>query len=99
MPLDLWTSLGMTFGGGICINIIRYFEITTMPKSDRPPLDKIYVAQFIMLPLVSCFLVYAYILDGTQLTAFSALSLGVSGPLVFKQLSSTIPKTGADRTN
>lgn len=97
MPLDLCTSLIMTYGGGICINIIRYFDLGKMPPDERPPIDKIYAAQFVILPLISCFLVYAYILDGTQLTAFSALTLGVSGPLVFKQISASVPKIGSDK--
>lgn len=97
MPLDLWTSLVMTYGGGLCINTLRYFELSKIPQEERPPIDKVYAAQFMILPLISCFLVYAYILDGTQLTAFSALTLGVSGPLVFKQISASVPKIGLDK--
>jgi len=59
-------------------------------------MDKIYYSQFIVLPLISCFIAYICIVDGTQLSATSAVTIGAAGPAILKQLASTVPKLGGE---
>lgn len=82
------------FFGGLAINIIRLFERNNSPPDRRPPIDKWYIAQFIILPIVGSGVALMYLWDQTPLTALLAVQVGASAPLIIKQFAAAVPTTG-----
>lgn len=90
MSADSYSFLIITYLSGLAINLVRYFELHNRLRPDRPPIDNIYWAQFFIMPLVSVLIAYVWISD-CELNAFSAITIGVTGPLILKQIASAIP--------
>ncbi|MDQ1283003.1 MAG: hypothetical protein QG666_793 [Euryarchaeota archaeon] len=54
--------------------------------------DKFYWAWFFLIfPMISIFLVVCYLLEGTQITPFLALHIGVTAPLTISALAGITP--------
>lgn len=79
------------FFGGLAINIIRLFERENTPPGSKNPINKVYIAQFIILPIIGSCLALMYLWDQTPLTALLAVQVGASAPLIIKQFAAAIP--------
>ena len=87
--------------GGFAINLLRLAELAQMPQSERPRTfsDPFYVLQFVVLPFLGGGLAYTYQESGTILSPILALNIGVSAPLILKNLASAIPPLGSRKVN
>ncbi len=87
--------------GGFAANVIRFFDLVQTPRAERPKTfsDPLYVAQFVVLPLLGGVLAFAYQSSGTVLTPILAINIGASAPLILKTLASAAPAIGQRRVN
>ncbi len=87
--------------GGFAINILRLAELAQTPHPERPRTfsDPFYVLQFVVLPFLGGGLAYTYQASGTILSPILALNIGVSAPLILKNLASAIPPLGPRKVN
>jgi hypothetical protein len=87
--------------GGFAINFLRLAELAQTPQSERPRTfsDPLYVLQFVVLPLLGGGLAYTYQSSGTILSPILAFNIGVSAPLILKNLASAIPPLGTRKVN
>ena len=76
--------------GGLAINLLRLFEISKLPKSERPKTfsDWLYSLQFFVMPLIGGVLALAYSMSGIRLTPILAINIGASAPLILKTFAS-----------
>jgi|WetSurMetagenome_2_1015567.scaffolds.fasta_scaffold113242_1 hypothetical protein len=78
--------------GAIFANLIRYMVARSRPEETRPDFDKFYWAWFFLIfPLISVFLILCYLLEGTEITPFLALHIGVTAPLTISALAGITP--------
>jgi hypothetical protein len=84
---DLQTIAIAAFGG-LLLNIVPLWEDTKKAKSDRAPKDVLYWMFYIIWPLVGAGLAYIYLLDGSKLRPFLALSVGLGAPTTLRSLIS-----------
>jgi hypothetical protein len=62
------------------------------PEETRPDFDKFYWEWFFLIfPLISVFLILCYLLEGTEITPFLALHIGVTAPLTISALAGITP--------
>ena len=82
--------------GGFAINLLRLAELAQTPRTERPRTfsDPFYLLQFVVLPFLGGFLAYTYQASGTILSPILALNIGVTAPLILKNLASAIPPIG-----
>jgi len=87
--------------GGLAVNVLRLAELAHMPPAERPRTftDPFYVLQFVALPFVGGGLAYTYQASGTILSPILALNVGVSAPLILKNLASALPPLGSRKVN
>ena len=87
--------------GGFAVNVLRLADLAQIPVSERPKpfSDPFYILQFIALPLLGGGLAYTYQASGTILSPILALNIGVSAPLIFKNLASAVPALRPQRVN
>jgi hypothetical protein len=88
-----WTSFIYATLGGFAINLLRWLDHAQTPKLQRPTTfgDPMYVAQFIILPLLGGFVAYLYSASGTQLTPLLAVNVGISAPLILRSMAAAVP--------
>jgi peptidoglycan/LPS O-acetylase OafA/YrhL len=84
---DVQTVVIAAFGG-LLLNVVPLWEDTKKPKSDRAPKDLLYWMFYIIWPLVGGALAYLYIIDGSKLRPFLALSVGLGAPTTLRSLMS-----------
>lgn len=79
--------------GGLIANCVRLMELQKTPIAERPITfrDPLYTFQFFVMPAIGSFLVYLYTNSGSALTPFVSFHIGVSAPLIIKQMITTIP--------
>jgi hypothetical protein len=85
------------FAGGLCINLIRLFELTRSDERAATRLivrDPIYWVQFFLTPLVGGLLAIAYGVE-TKLPPLLAFHIGVSTPMLIKTVLTTPLSTAA----
>ena len=82
--------------GGILINFVRLGERASIPVSHRPE-DVLYWLQFFITPAIGSFFVYVYATSGVEISPLVAVNVGASGPLLLKQLASSVPPIGKER--
>ncbi len=84
--------LSIAFVGAIFANLIRYMVARSRPEETRPDFDRFYWAWFFLIfPLISIFLIICYLLEGTEITPFLALHIGVTAPLTISALAGITP--------
>lgn len=88
-----WMTFLYATAGGLAINMVRWLEHAQIPRLQRPPTfsDPMYVAQFVILPIVGGFLAYIYSVSGTALSPLLAVNVGVSAPLILKTMGAAAP--------
>ena len=85
-------SILFASGGALAIKLLDLVELANVPKDRRPELKTFfYWLPFVILPLLGGFVAYAYIESGTTLTPILAINIGVSAPLIFRTMASSIP--------
>jgi hypothetical protein len=77
--------------GGLAINAVRLLERNNLPQDRRSPINKLYIAQFIILPIIGGVFALMYLWDQTPLTALLAVQVGASAPLIIKQFAAAVP--------
>lgn len=91
-------SIGLilfALGGGLAVNFLRLFDIISDPKSEKnvllSDLKPGYWLQFIIVPIIGAFLVYAYYCSKIiTLNPVIAIHLGASAPAILKGGASVI---------
>lgn len=74
--------------GAVFANFIRYASSKTLPDERRPDIDGFYwKAFFVVFPLMGVFLILCYLLEGTPITPFLALHIGITAPLTIGALA------------
>ncbi len=78
--------------GGLVYNILQLLEQVNIPKALRPDFkDWLYWIPFLIWPLLAALLAYTYITSGLSLSPITALNVGLSAPLIFRQMVSSNP--------
>jgi hypothetical protein len=78
--------------GGLAYNILPLLELQLKPKESRPDFkDIIYWLPYLIWPFMSGLLAYAYESPQTPLNKMLALHIGLSAPLIFRQLVQVLP--------
>jgi hypothetical protein len=74
-------------------------ELRNIPKEERPDFkDWLYWVPYIVWPVLAGLLVFAYEQSGTPLSPILGLNVGVSAPLIFRQMVKSNP-FGKNRIN
>jgi hypothetical protein len=92
MMSDPLNCMFFAFIGGVFGSTIKLLEMRGKPIKEQATLNWVYWTLFFIFPIFGVFLVYAYTYDGAQLSAMSAINIGVSAPLIFKSIYGAIPK-------
>ena len=78
--------------GGIIFDFFQLLELQNKPKEDRPDFkDWLYWLPYLVWPILSGLLVYAYDTPNLKLNKLISLQLGVSAPLIFRQMLQSNP--------
>jgi hypothetical protein len=78
--------------GGFVYNLLPLLELQSKPKETRPDFcDIIYWLPFLFWPFLSALLAYAYESPQTPLSKMLALHIGLSAPLIFRQMIQVLP--------
>lgn len=87
--------------GGVIANLIRLFDLLDVPIEERPIRfrDPLYLAQFILMPMVGSFLVYIYCQSGSNLNSLASFHIGLSAPLMVKQMMIAVPTSTQSNVN
>ena len=60
----------------------------TLPDEKKPDFDNLYwIAFFAVFPIMGAFLIICYLLEGTLITPFLALHIGITAPIVIGVLA------------
>jgi RsiW-degrading membrane proteinase PrsW (M82 family) len=74
-------------GGGLAYNVLQLLELQSKPKESRPDFkDFIYWLPYFIWPILSGLLAYVYESPQTPLNKLLALHIGLSSPLIFRQM-------------
>ena len=80
--------ISIAFIGAFFANLIRLAADRRLPIETRLYKDWIDIACYLfMFPIIGAFLVLVYILEGTPLTSFLVLHIGVTAPLTISALA------------
>lgn len=85
--------------GGLLINVLNLWEDTKKIKADRVPKDLPYFMFWVIWPIVGGVLSYVYLREGSELTPFLALSIGVGAPTTIKSMMATATQLAGPPTN
>ena len=80
--------IAIAFIGSIFANFIRYIAAKALPEERTPDFDNCYwIAFFLVFPTMGVFLIICYLLEGTPITPFLALHIGITAPLTIGALA------------
>jgi len=78
--------------GGVIFDFFQLLELRNKPKEERPDVrDWLYWLPYIVWPILSGLLVYVYDSPDLRLNKLISLQLGVSAPLIFRQMLKSNP--------
>jgi hypothetical protein len=79
-------------GGGFVYNILQLLELQNKSRESRPDFkDVIYWLPYLAWPILGGFLAYVYQTPENPLSKLLALHIGVSCPLIFRQMVQILP--------
>lgn len=79
---------GIAFSGAFFANLIRFAADRRLPVETRLYRDRADILCFLLLyPIIGIFLVLVYLLEGTPLTPYLVLHIGVTAPLTISALA------------
>ena len=85
-------AICLSAAGSLCVQLLNLTDLSKAPQSKRPDFtDYAYYLPYIIFPIVSAVIGYAYFDDKHPVNKMLALQLGASSPLIFKSLISSIP--------
>jgi hypothetical protein len=80
--------------GGFLYNLLPWLEESKKPPMERPDVKGFYkLARFLFMPFLGGFLAYIYQTPEAPLTKMTAFHIGLSSPLILKQMLLTLPTT------
>src|SRR5689334_22396234 len=83
---------GFAVFGGFALNALRLFDLHTRTQAERDSLlNRIYWAQFFILPFIGGGVAIAYDISGSHLNAILAINVGASAPAILKSFASAAP--------
>lgn len=86
------TLIILAGSGGFIYNILQLMELIKVPKENRPDFkDWIYWIPYLVWPLLGGLLAYAYLESGLTFSPLIALNVGLSAPLIFRQMINSNP--------
>ena len=86
--LENVTLISIAFIGAFFANVIRLVADRRLPIETRLYRDWIDLTCYLfMFPIIGGFLVLVYLLEGTPLTSFLVLHIGVTAPLTISALA------------
>lgn len=92
--------LSIAFFGAFFANLIRLSADRRLPIETRLYKDWIDIGCYLFLfPIIGGFLVLVYILEGTPLTSFLVLHIGVTAPLTISALAGFNSSLRGERIN
>lgn len=78
--------------GGFAYNVIPLLELQWKPKESRPDFKSvIYWLPYIIWPVLGGILAYAYESPQSPLNKLLALHIGLSTPIILRQMIQTLP--------
>jgi len=87
-----WEAIILSMLGGSIGQLLNLAEIYKIEKSKRPDFkDFTYWLPYIIYPIISGVIAYAYFDDKPDVNKMLAIQIGASAPLIFKSLATAIP--------
>jgi hypothetical protein len=78
--------------GSLCVQLLTLIDIVELRTDQRPDFKNFaFYLSFVVFPLISGITGYAYSEDTVHINKMLALQLGASSPLLFKNLTDSIP--------
>ena len=86
------TFIILSGAGGFIFNILQLMELARVPKEQMPDFkDVLYWIPYVIWPILGGLLAYVCIESGLVLSPLTALNLGLSAPLIFRQMINANP--------
>ena len=86
------TLIIMAVIGGLIFNFLQLMEFANIPKENRPDFkDWLYWVPYLVWPLLGGLLAFAYLESGLIFSPLIALNVGLSAPLIFRQMVNSNP--------
>lgn len=83
-----WVLVGCAFIGGLIASLMTYFD---EPAESRTLSPRIYWSRLILFnPFCGAFLIGVLLLDGANITHIFATYVGLSSPIIIKQVMSSV---------
>jgi hypothetical protein len=79
---SIWILIALGCFGGLLLSLFEYFEDGA--KAAAPPGWRLRLFAWLGIPVIGGFLVYVFVLAGSQLTALLAIGIGLSGPALVR---------------
>ncbi len=80
------------FIGGLLVDFLQILELQNKPKGERPDIKEfVNWIPYVAWPFIGAILVYAYDIPGLQLNKLLSLQIGMSAPLVLRQMARSNP--------
>ncbi|MVN20343.1 hypothetical protein [Mucilaginibacter arboris] len=87
-----WQAILLSVFGSICAQLLNLAELSKTPKSRRPDFkDYAYWLPFIIYPVISAVIAYAYFDSKADVNKMLAIQIGASSPLIIKSLANAVP--------
>lgn len=87
-----WQAILLSVFGSLCAQFLNLAELSKTPKSRRPDFkDYAYWLPFIIYPIISAVIAYAYFDGKSDVNKMLAIQIGASSPLILKSLGNAVP--------
>nr|VFK62654.1 MAG: hypothetical protein BECKUNK1418G_GA0071005_10267 [Candidatus Kentron sp. UNK]VFK70562.1 MAG: hypothetical protein BECKUNK1418H_GA0071006_10327 [Candidatus Kentron sp. UNK] len=86
------TEIALACIGGFSVNLLQLMEYSKLPKPERPDFkDLLFWLPYLVWPVLSGVLAFAYIESGISLSPLLTLNIGLSAPLIFRAMLEANP--------
>lgn len=85
-------AICLAVAGSACVQLLKLIDLSKIPEDERPNFkDVTYYFQYIIFPIISGVMGYAYFDESEHINRMLAIQIGASSPLLFKSLTNVIP--------
>ena len=96
---ELFQSILFAAAGGIMYDCMVLYKDYNQPKEQRVQKDKWYWFFMVLWPFAGVLLIYAYIINGSQINGFPAIMTGFTASTTFQSmLDKTLNREGIEES-